>query len=245
MAETARLTFSVPEMRARAMDEFDPDHRARSAPPWRYGRAAEPDDFAVRVLAGALIGVIMAASPSTWPRTGTWTCARCSAGPGASTRPWPSSRAASRSEHRYLRETGMFARSIHRSPAVSMHERVTARPIHCQGGSHASGNRRGHPGCCRGSASPTRPWRPTARCVGVTTAPSGLRGRGLPGPARVRRRGPARARPVHPHGPDGRGRLRAGRAQGHRLAPAPRLRDRDLHDRRRSSGTRTPTAAAA
>ena len=50
----------------------------------------------------------------------------------------------------------------------------------------------------------------------VTTAPSRLRGRGLPGPPRVRRRRPRRARPVHPHGPDGRGRVRAGRAQGHR-----------------------------
>ena len=35
-----------------------------------------------------------------------------------------------------------------------------------------------------------------------------------------------------------------GRAEGHALAPASRLRDRHLHDRRRSSSTATPTAAA-
>ena len=39
--------------------------------------------------------------------------------------------------------------------------------------------------------------------------PGRTRGRGLPGPPRVRRRRPGRPRPVHPHGPDGRGRLRA------------------------------------
>ena len=50
---------------------------------------------------------------------------------------------------------------------------------------------------------------------------AGLRGRGLPGPARLRRRRPGRPRPVHPHGPDGRGRLRPGRAAGHRLASPP------------------------
>ena len=60
----------------------------------------------------------------------------------------------------------------------------------------------------------------------------GLRGRGLPGAPGLRRRRPAPARPVHPHGPDGRGRLRPVRAQGHRLAPAPRLRDRHVHHRR-------------
>ena len=56
-----------------------------------------------------------------------------------------------------------------------------------------------------------------------------LRGRGLPGPPRVRRRRPRRPRPVRAHGPDGRGRVRAGRAEGHPVAPAPRLRDRHLH----------------
>ena len=45
--------------------------------------------------------------------------------------------------------------------------------------------------------------------------PVGPRGRGLPGPPRLRRRLDGRSRPLHPHGPDGRGRVRAGRAQGH------------------------------
>ena len=61
---------------------------------------------------------------------------------------------------------------------------------------------------------------------------AGVRGRGVPGPAGVRRGRPGRPGSVHPHGPDGRGRLRPGRAPRHRLAPAPRVRDRHLHDRR-------------
>jgi len=57
--ETTRLTLTVPEVRARAMDEF-----ARSiavvaeAVARRAGRPA--DDLAVRTVAGAIIGVIMA-----------------------------------------------------------------------------------------------------------------------------------------------------------------------------------------
>ena len=70
--------------------------------------------------------------------------------------------------------------------------------------------------------------------------PAGLRGRGLPGPPRLRRRRPARPRPVRAHGPDGRGGVRAGRAQGHPVAPAPRLRDRHLHHRRRLRPPRQP-----
>ncbi len=62
--------------------------------------------------------------------------------------------------------------------------------------------------------------------------PVRIRGRGVPGSPRVRRRRPGDARPVHSHGPDGRGRVRRGRAEGHAVAPAPRLRDRDVHDRR-------------
>ena len=49
--------------------------------------------------------------------------------------------------------------------------------------------------------------------LAVTTAPR-LRGRGVPGPAGLRRRRSAGPRPVHPHGPDGRGGVRAGRAKG-------------------------------
>jgi AcrR family transcriptional regulator len=59
--ETAALTLTVPELRARAMDEFArticfiADAAAR-----RSGR--DPDDFAVKNLAGAIVGVIMAAT---------------------------------------------------------------------------------------------------------------------------------------------------------------------------------------
>ena len=58
--ETTEMTLSVPEIRARAVDEFTrsidvlADALAR-----RTGAAA--DDFAVRNLAGAIIGVVMAA----------------------------------------------------------------------------------------------------------------------------------------------------------------------------------------
>ena len=66
----------------------------------------------------------------------------------------------------------------------------------------------------------------------ITDAPSGFEGEGFP----VRRAfagiSAVRSRSLHPHGPDGRGRVRAGRAQGHALASPSRLRDRDLHDRR-------------
>jgi len=59
--ETAELTLTVPELRARAMDEF-----ARTigviAEAVARRSARDPDDFAVRVLAGAVVGVIMAAT---------------------------------------------------------------------------------------------------------------------------------------------------------------------------------------
>jgi AcrR family transcriptional regulator len=59
ISETARLTMTVPEIRARAVDEL-----ARAiggiaeALAKRSGRA--PDDLAVRTVAGAVVGVIMA-----------------------------------------------------------------------------------------------------------------------------------------------------------------------------------------
>ena len=60
-AETTRLTLSVPEIRARAVDELtrttDVITTAIAA---RIGRGA--DDFASRNMAGAIIGVIMAAT---------------------------------------------------------------------------------------------------------------------------------------------------------------------------------------
>jgi AcrR family transcriptional regulator len=58
LRETTRLTITVPEIRARAMDEF-----ARTitvvaeAVARRAGRS--PDDLAVRTAAGAIVGVIM------------------------------------------------------------------------------------------------------------------------------------------------------------------------------------------
>jgi AcrR family transcriptional regulator len=59
--ETTALTLTVPEIRARAMDELARTiDEIAAAIAKRTGRA--PDDFAVRNLAGALIGVIMAAT---------------------------------------------------------------------------------------------------------------------------------------------------------------------------------------
>jgi AcrR family transcriptional regulator len=59
--ETSRLTVQVPEIRARALDEFIRTIDGMAAAlAGRVGRA--PDDFAARTLAGAIIGVIMSAT---------------------------------------------------------------------------------------------------------------------------------------------------------------------------------------
>jgi AcrR family transcriptional regulator len=61
LRETAELTLTVPELRARAMDEFSRTIGViAEAVARRAGR--DPDDFAVRILAGAVVGVIMAAT---------------------------------------------------------------------------------------------------------------------------------------------------------------------------------------
>lgn len=66
LRETAALSFSVPELRARAVDEFTRTIGVvAEAVARRTGR--KPDDFAVRNLAGAMIGVIMAVSLPTDP----------------------------------------------------------------------------------------------------------------------------------------------------------------------------------
>ncbi len=59
--ETTELTLTVPEVRARALDEFARTIEAiAAAVALRTGRS--PDDLAVRSLAGAVIGVIMSAT---------------------------------------------------------------------------------------------------------------------------------------------------------------------------------------
>ena len=61
LQETAELTLTVPELRARAMDEFGRTITViAEAAARRSGR--EPSDFAVRNVAGAIVGVIMAAT---------------------------------------------------------------------------------------------------------------------------------------------------------------------------------------
>jgi AcrR family transcriptional regulator len=61
LAESTQLTFVVPEVRARAVEEFartiDGMAAALAA---RIGR--DPDDFPTRVMAGAIIGAIMSAT---------------------------------------------------------------------------------------------------------------------------------------------------------------------------------------
>ncbi len=61
LEETSALTLTIPELRARAIDELSRTIEviAQSAAK-RTGR--DPDDFAVRNLAGAIIGVIMSAT---------------------------------------------------------------------------------------------------------------------------------------------------------------------------------------
>jgi AcrR family transcriptional regulator len=59
MHDTMELTMSVPEVRARAVDEFTRTIEVMAAAlAKRAGR--RPDDFAARNLAGAMVGVIMA-----------------------------------------------------------------------------------------------------------------------------------------------------------------------------------------
>ncbi len=61
LAETTQLTMAVPEIRARALDEFTRTIEAiAEMVARRSGR--EPADIAVRALAGAVVGVIMAAT---------------------------------------------------------------------------------------------------------------------------------------------------------------------------------------
>lgn len=59
LRETTALIMNVPELRARAMDEYARTIEViTDAAAQRTGR--EPDDLAVRALAGAIVGVIMA-----------------------------------------------------------------------------------------------------------------------------------------------------------------------------------------
>ncbi|HEX9031635.1 MAG TPA: TetR family transcriptional regulator [Streptosporangiaceae bacterium] len=61
LRETAALTLTVPELRARAMDEFARTMSViAEAAARRSGR--DPDDFEARNIAGAIVGVIMAAT---------------------------------------------------------------------------------------------------------------------------------------------------------------------------------------
>jgi AcrR family transcriptional regulator len=61
LRETSALIFTVPELRARAMDEYSRTINViAEAAATRSGR--DPEDFAVRVVAGAIVGVIMAAT---------------------------------------------------------------------------------------------------------------------------------------------------------------------------------------
>ena len=65
-SETTELTLTVPEVRARALDEFARTiDQIAAAVAKRTGRS--PDDFAVRTMAGAVIGVIMSAT-TPWAR---------------------------------------------------------------------------------------------------------------------------------------------------------------------------------
>ncbi len=61
LQETSSLIFTVPELRARAMDEYSRTISViAEAIATRSGH--DPDDFAVRTVAGAIVGVIMAAT---------------------------------------------------------------------------------------------------------------------------------------------------------------------------------------
>ena len=120
---------------------------------------------------------------------------------------------------RLLRQRWRNARALH------IVESCTDSP----GGPHARRDRR-HDDPAPGRRA--RPERAVPPGPDRHHRPPRLRGRGLPGAPRLRRGGQGRPRPVRAHGPDGRGRVRGRRAAGHRLAPAPRLRDLHLPDGR-------------
>jgi AcrR family transcriptional regulator len=68
--QTAELTRTVPEVRARAIDEFTRSiHIMAGAVAKRAGRPE--DDLAVRTVAGAVIGVIMGVTLPGWEAEGT------------------------------------------------------------------------------------------------------------------------------------------------------------------------------
>ncbi len=72
LRETTALTMTVPEIRARALDEFARTIGAiGAAMAKRAGRS--PDDLAVRTAAGAIVGVIMAITLpwADWPSAAT------------------------------------------------------------------------------------------------------------------------------------------------------------------------------
>ena len=87
-----------------------------------------------------------------------------------------------------------------------------------------------HPGAAARQGRRAR--RHRAAGAGRLDGSDGYRGRGLPGAPHDGRRRVPLPRPVHHDGPHGRGGLRRRRAARHQLAPAPRLRDGDLPDRR-------------
>ena len=61
LRETTEMTLTIPELRSRAIDEFARTiEQIAQAAARRSGR--DPNDFSVRVLAGAVVGVIMAAT---------------------------------------------------------------------------------------------------------------------------------------------------------------------------------------
>jgi MftR C-terminal domain len=89
--ETTALTLAVPEIRARALDEFTRTLDIfANALAKRTGR--DPDDLAVRTMAGAIFGVIMELRFRSW-RAARWRSRRPSP---RSTRAWPCWRPACR-----------------------------------------------------------------------------------------------------------------------------------------------------
>ena len=94
LRETTALTLTVPEIRARALDEFA---RTISAVAEALAKRADrpADDLAVRTAAGAIIGVIMAI---TMPWEGWSEGEPSRTRSGRSTRPWPCWRPGCRSE---------------------------------------------------------------------------------------------------------------------------------------------------
>ena len=163
LRENAQLTAQVPEIRARALDEFTRTIEGiAEALAARVGRP--PDDFAVRTLAGAIIGVIMSATLPALTGEDVEITAPGLGPVEGSTRRWRSFEAGTAA---VVLPLWLLRRGFPECCAfiLAMLAPGGREASHTQGGkSDASRYRRRHPAAARGSRRPMPRSRRTARC---------------------------------------------------------------------------------